>query len=223
MEGVEPIDRMGQVRWFQKPKKDMIYVLGLDPSLGTGGDPCAIQIYEANTTTQIGEWVDNKTDIPRQIKTLSQITSYITDITGQPNNIYYSVENNSIGEAALISLNEFGESNIQGIFLSEKGKRRRGYTTTQKVKLSACAKFKTLLESKKMTIHSKGLISELKTFVASGGSYAAKIGDNDDLIMASLLVIRILQDIKDFHGDLTEQMRDHDELIPPLPFFAVIN
>ena len=223
LEASEPVDRMGQVRWYQKPKKDMIYVLGLDPSLGTGGDPCAIQIYEANTTTQIGEWVDNKTDIPRQIKTLSQITSYITDITGQPNNIYYSVENNSIGEAALISLNEFGESNIQGIFLSEKGKRRRGYTTTQKVKLSACAKFKTLLESKKMTIHSKGLISELKTFVASGGSYAAKIGDNDDLIMASLLVIRILQDIKDFHGDLTEQMRDHDELIPPLPFFAVIN
>jgi hypothetical protein len=223
MEGVEPVDRMGQVRWFQKPKKDMIYVLGLDPSLGTGGDPCAIEIYEANTTTQIGEWVDNKTDIPKQIKTLSQITSYIADITGQPNNIYYSVENNSIGEAALISLNEFGESNIQGIFLSEKGKKRRGYTTTQKVKLAACAKFKTLLESKKMTVHSRALISELKTFVASGGSYAAKVGDNDDLIMASLLVVRILQDIKDFHGDLTEQMRDHDELIPPLPFFAVIN
>ena len=167
MEGVEPVDRMGQVRWFQKPKKDMIYVLGLDPSLGTGGDPCAIEIYEANTTTQIGEWVDNKTDIPKQIKTLSQITSYIADITGQPNNIYYSVENNSIGEAALISLNEFGESNIQGIFLSEKGKKRRGYTTTQKGKLAACAKFKTLLESKKMNVHSQALISELKTVLVS--------------------------------------------------------
>jgi hypothetical protein len=74
-----------------------------------------------------------------------------------------------------------------------------------------------------MTIHSRALISELKTFVASGGSYAAKIGDNDDLIMASLLVIRILQDITDFHGDLTEHMRDHDEMVAPLPFFAVIN
>ena len=154
---------------------------------------------------------------------MSQITSYIVDKTGQPNNIYYSVENNSIGEASLISLKEFGESNIPGILISEKGKKRRGYTTTNKVKLAACAKFKTLLESKKMTIHSKGLISELKTFVASGGSYAAKIGDNDDLVMATLLVIRILQDITDFHGDLTEHMRDHDEMIAPLPFFAVIN
>ena len=74
-----------------------------------------------------------------------------------------------------------------------------------------------------MNVHSQALISELKTFVASGGSYAAKVGDNDDLIMASLLVIRILQDIKDFHSDLTEHMRDHDEMIQPLPFFAVIN
>ena len=70
---------------------------------------------------------------------------------------------------------------------------------------------------------SKALISELKTFVASGGSYAAKIGDNDDLVMATLLVVRILQDITDFHSDLTEHMRDHDEMVAPLPFFAVIN
>jgi hypothetical protein len=223
LEASEPVDRMGQVRWYQKPKKDMIYVLGLDPSLGTGGDPCAIQIYEANTTTQIGEWVDNKTDIPNQIKIISQVINYIVEITNQPNNIYYSIENNSIGEAALISLKEFGESNIQGIFISERGKKRRGYTTTQKVKLSACAKFKTLLESKKLSIHSRPLISELKTFVASGGSYAAKIGNTDDLIMASLLVIRILQDITEYHGDLSEQLRDHDEIIAPLPFFAVIN
>ena len=74
-----------------------------------------------------------------------------------------------------------------------------------------------------MTVKSRALISELKTFVASGGSYAAKIGNTDDLIMASLLVIRILQDITEYHGDLSEQLRDHDEIVAPLPFFAVIN
>jgi len=223
LEGIDPIEKQGQIRWYQKPKKDRVYVVALDPSLGTGSDPCAIQIYEANTTTQIGEWTNNKTDIPNQIKLLKQINEYIVECTGQPNNLYYSIENNSIGEAALVSLREFGESNIPGIFISERGKKRKGYTTTQKVKLSACAKFKTLLESNKMKVHSKGLISELKTFVASGGSYAAKIGDTDDLIMATLLVVRIMQDIADYHQDLGEQIRDHDEVIPPLPFFAVIN
>ena len=223
LEGKEPATRMGQVRWYKKPEKGNIYAVALDPSLGTGGDPAAIQIFEANTTTQVGEWKHNKTDIPTQIKLIAQINKYIVECTNEPNSLYYSIENNSIGEAAIISLNEYGESNIPGIFLSEAGKNRRGFNTTNKSKLAACAKFKTLVESKKMTIHSFGLISELKAFVASGGSYAAKIGDTDDLVMASLLIVRILQILSDYHYNLENHMRDHEEYIAPLPFFAVLN
>jgi hypothetical protein len=222
LQGIEPITRMGQVRWYNRPEKGKIYVVALDPSLGTGGDPAAIQIFEASTTTQIGEWKHNKTDIPSQIKLIAEINKYIVECTGEPNNLYYSVENNSIGEASLVSLNEYGEANILGTFLSEPGKKRKGFNTTNKTKLAACAKFKTLLESKKMSIQSRSLISELKSFVASGGSYAAKIGDTDDLIMASLLSVRIMQQLADFHGELGSQIRDHDEIIAPLPFFAVL-
>jgi len=220
--GTEPIHRIGQIRWFKRPMKGNYYAVSLDPSLGTGGDNAAIEIYEANTTTQIGEWKHNKTDIPSQIKLLSQINKYIVECTGEPNNIYYSIENNTIGEAALVSLNEYGESNIPGIFTSEPGKKRRGFTTTNKSKLAACAKFKTLLESKKMTVSSHSLISELKTFVALGGSYEAKVGETDDLVMASLLAVRIMQQIGEFHSNIDSQMRDHEEFIAPLPFFAVL-
>jgi Terminase large subunit, T4likevirus-type, N-terminal/Terminase RNaseH-like domain len=223
LEGVEPVDRMGQVRWYKKPTKGNLYVVALDPSLGTGSDPAAIQVFEANTTEQIGEWKHNKTEIPQQIKLLAEINKYIVECTGEPNNLYYSLENNSIGEAALISLAEFGETNIQGIFFSETGKKRKGFNTTHKVKLTACAKFKTLLESKKMKLHSRPLISELKTFVALGGSYAAKVGETDDLVMATLLIVRMLQQLTDFHYDLENQMRDHEEIIQPLPFFAVLS
>jgi hypothetical protein len=223
MEGIEPVSRIGQVRWYQQPKKGNIYCVGLDPSLGTGGDPAAIQIFEANTTTQVGEWKHNKTDIPSQIKLLAQINKYIAEYTNEPNSIYYSIECNGIGEAAIVSLNEYGESNIPGIFISEAGKGRKGFNTTNKSKLASCAKFKTLVESKKMTVNSRSLISELKAFVAHGGSYAAKIGDTDDLIMASLLVTRMLQQLGDYHFDLENQIRDHDEMIAPLPFFAVIS
>ena len=222
LEGIEPVSRMGQVRWYKKPTKGNIYAVGLDPSLGTGSDPAAIQIYEANTTTQIGEWKHNKTDIPNQVKLLAQINKHIVECTGEPNNLYYSIENNSIGEAALVSLAEYGESNIPGIFLSEPGKKRKGFNTTHKVKLTACAKFKTLLESKKMTLYSRSLIGELKTFVALEGSYKAKVGETDDLVMASLLIVRMLQQLSDFHYDLETQIRDRDEIIAPLPFYAVL-
>jgi hypothetical protein len=222
LEGIEPIDRMGQIRWYKKPVKGNIYCVGLDPSLGTGGDPAGIQIFEANTLTQVGEWKHNKTSIPEQIKLIAQINKYISDCTGEPNSLYYSIENNSIGEAALVSLNEYGESNIQGIFISEPGKKRKGFNTSNKSKLTACAKFKTLLENKKMKINSRSLISELKAFVAHGGSYAAKIGDTDDLIMATLLVVRIIQELGSYHLELDNYVRDHEEMVAPLPFFAVI-
>ena len=223
MEGIEPITRMGQVRWYQKPKKGSIYTVSLDPSLGTGSDPAAIQIFEANTVTQVGEWKHNKTDIPTQIKLIAQINKYIVECTGEPNNLYYSVENNSIGEAALVSLNEYGENNIPGTFISEPGKKRKGFNTTNKSKLTACAKFKTLLESKKLTINSRSLISELKAFVAHGGSYAAKIGDTDDLVMASLLNVRMIQELGSYHFELDSYVRDHEEFVAPLPFFAVLS
>lgn len=221
LEGTEPILRQGQIRWYKKPTKGNIYVVTLDPSIGTGGDNAGIQIFEANTTTQIGEWKHNRTDIPNQIKLIAQINKYIVDCTTEPRSIYYSIENNTVGEAALVSLAEYGEQNIIGNFISEPGKKRKGFTTTNKSKLAACAKFKSLLESKKMTVNSKSLISELKTFVAKGSSYEAKLGETDDLIMASLLNVRVMQLLGEYNSDLDEHMRDHDEIIMPLPFFAV--
>ena len=223
MEGIEPVHRQGQIRWYKKPEKGMIYCVGLDPSVGTGGDPAAIQVFEANTTTQVGEWKHNKTTIPEQIKLLAQICKYIEECTGEPTSIYYSIENNSIGEAALVSLAEYGESNIPGTMLSEAGKKRKGFNTSNKSKLAACAKFKTLVETKRMTVNSHSLVSELKTFIAAGGSYQAKQGDTDDLVMAALLITRMLQVLSDYHYDLEEQVRDHDEMIQPLPFYAIIS
>ena len=38
MEGVNPILRSGQVRWYKQPSHDNIYLVTLDPSSGTGGD-----------------------------------------------------------------------------------------------------------------------------------------------------------------------------------------
>ncbi len=74
-----------------------------------------------------------------------------------------------------------------------------------------------------MRIHSAPLISELKNFVASGTGYAAKPGETDDLVMATVLIVRMLQVLQTYHRELDEQMRDHrDNLIEPLPFVMTI-
>jgi len=226
MAGIDPIEKQGQIRWYKKPEKDRTYVVALDPSLGTGSDPAAIQIYELPGLKQVGEWSHNKTIVQRQVVILKEICQYLTDTVGN-NSVYYSVENNTLGEAALVAINEIGEENIPGIFLSEpkkagSGRHRKGFTTTNKSKLAACAKLKSLIETKRMAIASKALISELKSFVASGTSYAAKIGEHDDLVMSTLLVVRMVQFMQNFDASFDAELRDNaDTFIEPMPFIMI--
>ena len=130
----------------------------------------------------------------------------------------------------MISINEYGEENIRGYFLSDNsvtgttGRRfRKGFNTTNKAKLTACNKFKILVESGRMKLYSRPLISELKTFVAHGGSYAAKPGETDDLVMAGLLATRMLMLLQTYHADLNSYLKDHtDNIIEPFPFIAMM-
>jgi hypothetical protein len=227
MEGIEPIERQGQVRWYRKPNPVNTYMIALDPSLGTGGDPSAIQVFELPSFIQVAEWQHNRTPIQQQIGILSEILKHLAE-TVPITNIYYSVENNTLGEAALISISEVGEENLKGIFLSEpknvgsSSRYRKGFNTTSKSKISACAKLKNLIETKRMTIFSKNLISELKTFVANGPSYAAKLGETDDLVMSAILIVRMAQMLQSYDSQLDNAMKDTlDDVIEPMPFILL--
>jgi hypothetical protein len=224
MDGIDPIERQGQIRWYKKPNPANTYLVALDPSLGTGGDPAAIQIVELPSFIQVGEWQHNRTPIQQQIGILREITRYLAE-TVPVTNIYYSMENNTIGEAALITVAEMGEENIKGTFLNEpkamgSGRRyRKGFNTTNKSKISACSKLKNLIETKRMTIASKNLISELKTFVANGSSFAAKPGETDDLVMSLVLIVRMAMLLQTYDATLDNAMRDTlDDFIEPMPF-----
>jgi len=227
MAGIDPIERQGQVRWYKRPAKDHTYFVALDPSLGTGGDPAAIQVYEMPGLKQVAEWRDNKTPVQRQARMVKEICEYLADAIGSQNNVYYSVENNTLGEAALVSIAEIGEENYRGVFLSETStmgnarKFRKGFNTTHKSKLSACSKLKSLIETKRMVVASKALISELKTFVAHGNSFAAKIGETDDLVMSTILALRMMQTLQNYDANLDAEIKDSNEFIEPMPFIMI--
>jgi len=230
LEGQEPIRKTGQVRWYRDPQPGNMYIVALDPSLGTGGDPAAIQVFNAKTTEQVAEWRHNRTDVPTQVRILADIIRELNLVIKDEKSIYYSVENNTLGEAALISISEFGEENIPGYFLSDNsvtsgsGRRfRKGFNTTHKNKITACNKLKILIESGRMKINSRMLVSELKTFVASGTSYAAKPGETDDLVMSTILAVRMLMLLQTYHADLDAYLKDHsDNIIEPMPFISIM-
>jgi hypothetical protein len=234
MEGREPVMKMGQCRWYKKPQDDMIYAVSLDPSLGTGGNYAAIQVLELPSMTQIAEWQHNTTAVEGQIRILRDINRYIAECCPKMNgsNIYWSVENNTVGEAALVVIKNMGEENIPGLFIAEpmrKGhvrKFRKGFNTTHRAKISACSRLKHLIETGKLKVNSKALISELKAFIASGVSFKAKSGETDDLVSAMLLTIRMSTVLADWDNRVFDVMsgrlddEEDGDFEPPMPIFV---
>jgi hypothetical protein len=216
---VEPINRIGQLRVYTPIDKDHTYVVGWDPSLGTGSDPAAIQIFRLPDLIQVAEWQHNKTDVRGQLRVLIAILEHLKESGIDNDHLYWSVENNTLGEAALVAITEYGEERIPGYFLSEPGSKRRGFNTTNKSKLAACTKLKYYVESSKMQPKSKNLIQELKTFVAHGASFAAKEGETDDLVMATLLVVRLVEHLMKYdektYNTLVE--RNSVDFVAPMP------
>lgn len=230
LKGRDPIMTMGQTRWYKEIDPRCTYLISLDPSLGTGGDNAAIQVFELPALEQVAEWRHNMTPVQIQIKHLRDISKYIQDRSkekGGTATIYYSVENNSVGESALICISNIGEENIPGLFLSEpirKGhvrKFRKGFNTTHGTKIAVCSQFKHMIETQKMKINSKALISELKNYVAHGVGYGAKRGESDDLISATLLILRMSSILADWDPKVYEKMTDkitEDQM--PMPIFV---
>jgi hypothetical protein len=229
MAGSEVILNMGQTRWYKKVKPDMTYIISLDPSMGTGGDYAAIQVIELPTYVQVAEWRHNTTVIPAQIRLLKDIATYIADHLDTVNTLYWSVENNTIGEAALIVINDLGEENIPGLFLSEpirKGhmrKFRKGFNTTHSSKLNACSKLKTMIENNQLKINSAPFISELKNYVATGASYKAKAEESDDLVASMLLAVRMMGVLRDWDPRIYasfKSLTNDDDYEIPMPIFV---
>jgi hypothetical protein len=230
LQGEEPWMTMGQTRWYKDIDPRLTYLVALDPSLGTGGDYSAIQVFEMPSMEQVAEWRHNLTPVQTQVKLLKDICAYINNRAqekGGTVQIYYSVENNTVGESALICIQNLGEENIPGLFLSEpirKGHVRRfrkGFNTTHKTKIAACSQLKHMIETYKMKIKSKPLISELKLYVAHGVGFGAKTGENDDLVSSCLLIMRMANILADWDPKVYEKMTEkitEDQM--PMPIFV---
>ncbi len=216
MKGVVPAFFTNTARWFSTPLPNRTYMLALDPSMGTGGDYAAIQVFMLPEMEQIAEWQHNRTDARNQVRVMMQILLYLDaelrdnpDQHGEPE-IYWTVENNSIGEAILMVIEDTGEERFPGVFVTEKKKKgqtrrfRKGFTTDNRKKLSACARLKSLVESDRMGIKSSQLIREFKNFVHKEKSFAAKPGEHDDLTSAVLLIVRMLEVVLTWSQDVLE-------------------
>ena len=210
-----------KTRWFSTPEANRIYIVALDPAMGTGGDFAAIQVFQLPEMIQVAEWKHNKTPTKGQVAVLQDILITLEDAllddqnqVGEPE-IYWTLENNAIGEAALTVIAETGEEEFPGIFLHEPrksrgGKRRKGLSTNSRTRPAALTRMKSLIESNRLKINSRALISELKNFVRTGlgTSFKAKYGAHDDLVMSTMLIVRLMQIVSKMDPDFAEELKE---------------
>lgn len=213
--------KIRESRWFKEPRPNHVYALGIDPSMGTGGDPAAIQVFDLTTMEQIAEWKSSITPTVGQVKMLLEMLYYIhSTMTEDPEQkgdpeIYWSVENNACGEGTLVAIQLMGIDNFPGDMLHDNTKRN-GMNTNPRSKITACSIMKRLVEKGKLKFYSAPLIAELKNFVASGTSYSAKNGEHDDLVMATLLIVRIYNMISKWEDNVSKE----DDLLGDMEDFG---
>ena len=80
-------------------------------------------------------------------------------------------------------------------------------------------RLKNYVEADKMIIRSHNLLRELKNFIARGTSFAAKDGETDDLVMATLLVVRVVEVVMSWDVKTYERLVNYgsEEVMKPMP------
>jgi len=195
IEAINPRLTFKDVVLFEEIKPMKTYLLGVDPATGSGEDFSVITIYEFPSMNQVGEYRSNTMSTNSLYTTMKNILKHIES---KGATVYFSIENNGVGQG-LIALYQADEKPLESPeFISEAGKDKLGFTTTARSKMRCCVNMKEMLESRNMNIKSKILLSELKSYVRSSGAYAAQAGATDDCIAATLIVLRLVEEMATF-------------------------
>ena len=184
-------------RCFEELKPKQTLLLGIDPSTGSGSDLSSIEVFDFPSLRQIGEFRSNTTSSVDLYKLTKSIIKLMVE---KKSIVYFSVENNGVGEG-IISLYQNDENPPEGHFVSEPGKGRLGMTTTGRSKMKACINLKELVTKGRIQITSKFLLSELKSYVRKMGTYAAQYGSTDDSVSATLIIVRLIEEISSFEDE----------------------
>jgi hypothetical protein len=170
-----------------------VYALVVDTSRGVEGDYSAFVVVDisANPYTVVAKFRDNKI-APMLYPTV------IHTVAKNYNNAWTLVEINDNGQQIADILHH--ELEYEQILYVNRGKNGQvvsggfgggssgnGVRTDKKIKRVGCSQLKTLIETKRMMVFDRDIISEFSTFIESKGSYAADEGYHDDLVMPLVL------------------------------------
>ena len=165
------------------PKRGCVYVVGADPSGGTGKDCAVAEVFCIDTNEQVYEWRDDRTPPDMFAFRLREIGQMFNDAL-------IVCENNNHG---ILTLSKLGELyRPERIYYGKHGRAKEevpnilqaGFRTTEQSKPLAIGRLRERV-SQDTKIYSPILRDEMKTFIEDdNGKMHAEEGYFDDCVMA---------------------------------------
>lgn len=192
----EPIEKRGLEGsyWiWDLPDYTRSYIIGVDVARGDGSDFSAFQILDIETLEQVGEY---KGKIGA-----SDFGNFLVAVGTEYNNALLVIENANLGWSTVEQVikrdyaNLFYSSTSQNETIEsylkkhENDKLVPGFTNSTKTRPLIISKLVSFLRERGITIRSKRLIHELRTFIWKNGKAQAASGYNDDLVLAYAIAL----------------------------------
>src|SRR6056300_1114010 len=188
----EPLERRGvdQNLWIWEPADySRQYIISADVARGDGKDYSAFHIFDLVNATQVGEYKG-------QVST-KDFGNILVAISTEYNNALLVVENANIGWSTIQTIIERQYPNLYYSPKSDavsvdsylqnyenSSNMTAGFTMSTRTRPMVMGKFQEYVADKGVTIQSKRLIEEMKTFIWKHGRAEAQTGYNDDLVMS---------------------------------------
>lgn len=212
----DPLERRGndQNLWvWEQADYSRNYMVVADVSRGDGKDYSVFHVIDTETNVQVAEYKG-------QIGT-KEYGHLLVGIATEYNEAMLVIENANIGWATiqvvidrqyqnLYYSQKGGEANVNSYFdkYQDHSKMVPGFTMSSRTRPMVIGKFQEYIGDKGVTIQSKRLVEEMKTFIWRNGRPEAQSGYNDDLVMAFSIAMYIRDTALKFKQrgiDLTRQ------------------
>ena len=187
----DPLERRGvdQNLWvWESPDYTRDYMVVADVSRGDGKDYSAFHVIDVESCVQVAEYKG-------QLGT-KEYGHLLVGIASEYNEALLVIENANIGWATIqvcidraypnLYYSQRGETNVNSYFdrYQDHSKMVPGFTMSSKTRPMVIGKFQEYIGDKGVTLQSKRLIEEMKTFIWRNGRPEAQTGYNDDLVMS---------------------------------------
>ena len=201
-----PVLDSNGVAWFAEPSPHKSYVVGMDVATGSDNDYTVISVMDKRNFVQVAEFRSQSTTSAECYRILKDILNRLSNPT---NEVYFSVENNGVGES-ILALYEFDENPPEfAQLVSKKGQKRKGFNTNGASKNASCLILKELIENKIIEVRSKQMLAELKQFRRNGPSFSAVEGATDDVVMSMVIVTMIIRELQMSDQDFYDAMQGY--------------